>query len=75
MEHSIKSSDAQFIALLALNDEGVPSYDKDVAADLAGLDIPAFGCSPDQFAGMMATAIKKESLRDWMGREGIVSKN
>ena len=71
----IKNSDAQFIALLALNDEGVPSYDKDVAADLAGLDIPAFGCSPDQFAGMMATAIKKENLRDWMGREGIVSKN
>ena len=71
----IKASGAQFIALLALNDEGVPAYDKDIASQLANMDIPAFGCSPDQFPSLMASAIKKEDLRQWMSREGVVAKN
>ena len=71
----IKASGAQFIALLALNDEGIPAYDKDIAGQLAGMDIPAFGCSPDQFPSLMASAIKKEDLRQWLSKEGIVAKN
>ncbi|MFK7808229.1 MAG: VWA domain-containing protein [Saprospiraceae bacterium] len=67
----VKSSGAQFISLLALNDKGAPSYDRGVAAKLAAMDVPAFACTPDQFPGLMASAIQKEDIRGWMGREGI----
>ncbi|HQU58989.1 MAG TPA: VWA domain-containing protein [Saprospiraceae bacterium] len=71
----IKASGADFIALLALNDQGAPSFDKNIAGKLAELAIPAFACTPDQFPGLMAAAIKKQSLSQWMAREGIVAKN
>ena len=60
--------------LLALNDDGAPVYDKNVATHLAALDTPAFACTPDQFPDLMASAIKKEDLKEWMAREGIRAK-
>lgn len=71
---SIKSSGVSFITLLALNDEGAPSYDKELAQKMATLDIPSFACSPDKFPDLMAAAIKKEDLKTWMSREGIRQK-
>ena len=71
---AIKSSGVQFITLLALDDKGAPMFDKRVAQKMAALDIPSFACTPDQFPSLMATAIKKESISQWMSREGIVAK-
>lgn len=71
---SIKNSGVQLIALLALDDQGAPQFDKSVASKFSVLNIPAFACSPDQFPSLMAAAIKKESINDWMAREGIVGK-
>jgi hypothetical protein len=34
------------IALLALNDDGAPAYDHEVAAALAALGCRAFACTP-----------------------------
>jgi Mg-chelatase subunit ChlD len=59
---SIKSSGVNFIALLALSDEGAPSFDREVAAKLASLDIPSFACTPDEFPDLMEAAIKRENL-------------
>lgn len=70
----LKSLGIQFITLLALNDDGVPSYDKSVANHFASMEIPSFACTPDQFPGLMAAAIKKEDIRNWMARNGVVSK-
>lgn len=67
----IKSSGAQFITLLALNDKGAPMYDRELAAAYAQMDIPAFACTPDLFPDLMASAIKKESIQGWMARQGI----
>jgi Mg-chelatase subunit ChlD len=53
----------QVIVLLALSDEGAPSYDHDNAAALAGLGVPAFACTPDAFAELMAAAIGRHDLR------------
>ncbi|MDX1940914.1 MAG: VWA domain-containing protein [Saprospiraceae bacterium] len=72
---SIKSSGVQFISLLALNDEGTPSYSKSAAAHLAALGIPAFACTPALFPGLMAAAIHKNDLRDWSARHDISVKN
>lgn len=72
---SFRASGVQIISLLALNDQGAPNYDKHIAAQLAQLDIPTFACTPDLFPDLMASALKKEDLRQWMGRNGVVGKN
>lgn len=71
---SIKASGTQFITLLALDDHGAPMFDKTVASKFAALNIPSFACSPDQFPSLMAAAIKKEDINNWMAREGIIGK-
>lgn len=72
---SFRAAGVQIISLLALNDQGAPNYDKHIAAQLAQLDIPTFACTPDLFPDLMASALKKEDLRQWMGRNGVVGKN
>ncbi|MEV1054399.1 VWA domain-containing protein [Streptomyces sp. NPDC059017] len=59
---SMKASGVQFVALLALSDEGAPAYDHDHAAALAALGAPAFACTPDLFPEVMAAAIEKRPL-------------
>ncbi|MFG2818908.1 VWA domain-containing protein [Kitasatospora sp. NPDC048365] len=59
---AMKASGVQFIALLALSDEGAPAYDHSHAAALAALGAPAFACTPDVFPDIMAAAIEKRPL-------------
>jgi Mg-chelatase subunit ChlD len=56
----LKQSGVQIISLLALNDEGAPAYDRDVAEKLAAMDIHAFACTPDKFPDVIAGAINKQ---------------
>ena len=42
------------VALLALSDEGAPSYNAPLAAQLATFGVPAFACTPDKFPDLMA---------------------
>jgi hypothetical protein len=37
----------QFIVLLALDDSGAPSYDRNNAAKVAAMGAPCFACTPD----------------------------
>lgn len=64
-----------FITLLALSDKGSPAFNKDMAQYFATMDIPAFACTPNQFPELMATAIRKESIRGWMQREEVTPRN
>ncbi|MEU8573664.1 VWA domain-containing protein [Streptomyces asoensis] len=59
---AMKASGVQFVALLALSDEGAPAYDRDHAAALAALGAPAFACTPELFPEVMAAAIEKRPL-------------
>ncbi|MFC9204791.1 VWA domain-containing protein [[Kitasatospora] papulosa] len=59
---AMKASGVQFVTLLALSDEGAPSYDREHAAALAALGAPAFACSPDHFPEVMAAAIENRPL-------------
>ncbi|MFC8759518.1 VWA domain-containing protein [Streptomyces sp. NPDC057193] len=59
---AMKASGVQFAALLALSDEGAPAYDRDHAAALAALGVPAFACTPDLFPEVMAAALEKRPL-------------
>ncbi|WP_405457597.1 MULTISPECIES: VWA domain-containing protein [unclassified Streptomyces] len=59
---AMKESGVEFVALLALSDEGAPAYDRDHAAALAALGVPAFACTPDLFPEVMAAALEKRPL-------------
>ncbi|MFI5577553.1 VWA domain-containing protein [Streptomyces sp. NPDC051822] len=59
---AMKAAGVQFVALLALSDEGAPAYDRDHAAALAALGVPAFACTPDLFPEIMAAALEKRPL-------------
>jgi len=58
----------QVIALLALSDDGAPSYDHEMAAALAELGVPAFACTPDSFGDLMAAAIERRDIAEWARR-------
>jgi Mg-chelatase subunit ChlD len=66
---SLVASGVQFVALLALSDEGAPHFNAALAADLATLGVPAFACTPDKFPDLMAAAIQHADLRDWLARQ------
>lgn len=70
---AIVQSGVQLITLLALNDQGAPSYDRSNAEFLAALGVPVFACTPDLFPDLMAAALTRQDLQGWAGRHGIKS--
>lgn len=65
--------DVNVITLLALSDDGRPSYDHQMAADFAALGSPVFACTPDQFPDLMATALKREDILQWAADQNITT--
>lgn len=61
------------VALLALSDEGAPAYDHEHARALAAVGVPAFACTPDAFAELVAAAIERQDLGRWAGAQGFVT--
>ena len=68
---ALVSSGVQMIALLALSDDGAPSFDHEVAAVLAGMGVPSFACTPDQFPDLMAAAINRSDISAWAAANEI----
>ena len=68
---SIVRTGATVIALLALSDTGAPDFDHENAASLASMNIPAFACTPERFAELIAAAIERQDLALWAGKHGI----
>jgi Mg-chelatase subunit ChlD len=66
----LKSAGTQVIALLALSDDGAPGYDHDNATALAELGVPAFACTPGTFPELMAAAIERRDLTEWVRAAG-----
>jgi VWA domain containing CoxE-like protein len=59
------------IVLLALSDQGRPSYDAQNAAAIAAMGCPVFACTPDQFPDLMAMALKRADLWAWAASSDI----
>ncbi|CAG0935850.1 hypothetical protein TFLX_04700 [Thermoflexales bacterium] len=70
---ALVGSGVNMIALLALSDDGAPSFDHATAATLSALGIPAFACTPDQFPDLMAAAIGRRDVNQWAAAQGIVT--
>ena len=60
----IKGMGVNLITLLALNDDGAPAYDKDMAMAFAQMDIPTFATTPDAFPPLIGAALARRSLTD-----------
>lgn len=70
----LASAGVQLVVLLALNDEGAPSYDHGNAQFLANIGVPVFACTPDKFPDLMAAAISKQDIGMWAAKEELVIK-
>ncbi|QNA44317.1 VWA domain-containing protein [Lacibacter sediminis] len=70
----LAAAGVQVVVLLALNDEGAPSYDHENANFLATLGIPVFACTPDKFPDLMAAALSKQDIGIWAAKEDLVLK-
>ncbi|WGL52272.1 VWA domain-containing protein [Nocardioides sp. BP30] len=69
---AVVESGAVMIALLALSDSGAPSYDKEHAAALTALGVPAFACTPDLFPDLVAAAIRHDDIGGWAAAHDIL---
>jgi hypothetical protein len=68
---ALVGSGVQMIALLALADDGAPSYDHGVASVFASMGVPSFACTPDKFPDLMAAAINRSDIAQWAAANDI----
>lgn len=61
------------VALLALSDDGTPSYDAQNASALTALGVPVFACTPDLFPDLIAAAIARQEIGQWAAARGIAT--
>jgi Mg-chelatase subunit ChlD len=62
----------QVIVLLALSDDGAPSFDARNAAALAGMGVACFACTPDLFPELIAAALERRDVATWAAVREIV---
>jgi hypothetical protein len=70
---SFVAGGVQVISLLALCDDGRPSYDTQNAQALTAMGVPVFACTPDLFPDLMAAAINRQDIGQWAAAKDIVT--
>ena len=65
------ASGVTVVCLLALNDEGAPYFDRNLASKFGALGVPSFACTPEQFPALMAASISGGDLQMWAARQDI----
>src|SRR3954463_1011085 len=53
------------IGLLAISDQGQPSFNADLAGKLSKLGMPCFGCTPDRLPDLLAAVLKGQDLQQF----------
>jgi len=71
----IKDSGARAICLLALNDSGTPAFDKELAAKLEALGVPAFASSPGKLPELIHGVLSDADLMTVASKVRRQSKN
>ncbi len=54
---ALRQLGVRIVCLLALDDEGTPAYNEDLARRIVRMGIPVFACTPDRFPDVMADAL------------------
>ncbi|MDR0984489.1 MAG: VWA domain-containing protein [Ruminococcus sp.] len=65
LENMLESG-VKCMVLLALNDSGCPSYDKELGKKISKLGIPAFACTPDKLPDLVECALKGDNLQKFV---------
>jgi hypothetical protein len=65
---ALTTSGVQVLVLLALSDSGAPSFDREHAAALGALGVPAFAVTPDLFPDLLAVALRRDDVGAWVQR-------
>jgi Mg-chelatase subunit ChlD len=65
---ALVSTGVQVVVLLALSDDGSPSFDRENAAALTALGVPAFACTPDAFPALLEVALSRGDVPGWVAR-------
>jgi hypothetical protein len=68
---ALVASGVNIIVLLALSDDGKPSYDPRHAAAFAGMGCPVFACTPSEFPDLMAVALQRGDIANWAASRDI----
>ncbi|MDR2751212.1 MAG: VWA domain-containing protein, partial [Clostridiales bacterium] len=68
---ALKDLGVLVLVLLALTDEGMPSYNAPLGRRISALGIPCFACSPDNLPELVGGAIKGLDLMELMKRVKI----
>ncbi|MCB8980250.1 MAG: VWA domain-containing protein [Ardenticatenaceae bacterium] len=63
----------EIVTLLALNDQGAPRFDRQMAQELVNLGVPAFACTPQLFPDLMGAVLNGRDLRQWAAMHNIVT--
>jgi Mg-chelatase subunit ChlD len=71
--NAMVSAGVQVVVLLALSDSGAPSFDRENAAALTALGVPAFATTPDAFPDLLAVALRRGDVGAWAEREASAS--
>ena len=53
------------VTLLAISDQGQPSFNADLAEKLTKLGMPCFGCTPDRLPDLLAAVLKGQDLQQF----------
>jgi hypothetical protein len=56
-------SGVKAVTLLAISDQGKPSFNHDLAKKLTNLGMPCFGCSPDRLPDLLTAVLKGQDLK------------
>jgi len=70
---TLTTSGVQVLVLLALSDSGAPSFDRENAAALAALGVPAFAATPDLFPDLLAVALRHGDVDGWVQRHAAAA--
>jgi Mg-chelatase subunit ChlD len=65
---AMTAAGVQVVVLLALSDSGAPSFDRENAAALTALGVPAFATTPDAFPDLLAVALQRGDVGAWAER-------
>jgi Mg-chelatase subunit ChlD len=65
---ALTATGVQVVVLLALSDSGAPSFDRENAAALTALGVPAFATTPDAFPELLAVALQRGDVGAWAER-------
>ncbi len=68
---SFVASGVQVVVLVALSDDGAPSFDHENARAVASLGVPVFACTPDLFPDFMAAALERRDLQALLAERGV----